>query len=204
MRHTRDVTEGTALPSQNSWAGRQRVSHKRQQRTDGITLRPLSELLKTLLRLISRRHVGAGNGVRGAAGDAVAGGADGSREGRARRAELLQLQQTGACGERTDTFHHSNNIKSIEMLIFSSCSDLFLLFIRWKLFNKCCRTSSSSLTTTITKLVLEFFLSLQLGALHEVLERLQTKRINPWEKKYGQVPSVSPRISLCHTHTNIP
>uniref|UniRef100_H3BZJ5 Cocaine- and amphetamine-regulated transcript 2 n=1 Tax=Tetraodon nigroviridis TaxID=99883 RepID=H3BZJ5_TETNG len=28
-----------------------------------------------------------------------------------------------------------------------------------------------------------------LGALHEVLERLQTKRINPWEKKYGQVPS---------------
>ncbi|KAK2880631.1 hypothetical protein Q8A73_023329 [Channa argus] len=30
-----------------------------------------------------------------------------------------------------------------------------------------------------------------LGALHEVLEKLQTKRINPWEKKYGQVPSVS-------------
>ncbi|XP_036963292.1 cocaine- and amphetamine-regulated transcript 2 isoform X1 [Acanthopagrus latus] len=29
----------------------------------------------------------------------------------------------------------------------------------------------------------------QLGALHEVLEKLQTKRINPWEKKYGQVPS---------------
>ncbi|XP_037834218.1 cocaine- and amphetamine-regulated transcript 2 [Kryptolebias marmoratus] len=29
----------------------------------------------------------------------------------------------------------------------------------------------------------------QLGALQEVLERLQTKRINPWEKKYGQVPS---------------
>ncbi|KAM8751582.1 cocaine- and amphetamine-regulated transcript 2 isoform X2 [Acanthopagrus latus] len=28
-----------------------------------------------------------------------------------------------------------------------------------------------------------------LGALHEVLEKLQTKRINPWEKKYGQVPS---------------
>uniref|UniRef100_A0A3Q3B3K5 Cocaine- and amphetamine-regulated transcript protein n=1 Tax=Kryptolebias marmoratus TaxID=37003 RepID=A0A3Q3B3K5_KRYMA len=28
-----------------------------------------------------------------------------------------------------------------------------------------------------------------LGALQEVLERLQTKRINPWEKKYGQVPS---------------
>ncbi|XP_013878449.1 cocaine- and amphetamine-regulated transcript 2 [Austrofundulus limnaeus] len=27
------------------------------------------------------------------------------------------------------------------------------------------------------------------GALQEVLERLQTKRINPWEKKYGQVPS---------------
>ena len=36
----------------------------------------------------------------------------------------------------------------------------------------------------------------QLGALHEVLEKLQTKRINPWEKKYGQVPSVS------HTHTH--
>ncbi|XP_053174924.1 cocaine- and amphetamine-regulated transcript 2 [Scomber japonicus] len=28
-----------------------------------------------------------------------------------------------------------------------------------------------------------------LGDLHEVLEKLQTKRINPWEKKYGQVPS---------------
>uniref|UniRef100_A0A3P9IX09 Cocaine- and amphetamine-regulated transcript protein n=3 Tax=Oryzias TaxID=8089 RepID=A0A3P9IX09_ORYLA len=28
-----------------------------------------------------------------------------------------------------------------------------------------------------------------LGALHDVLERLQTTRINPWEKKYGQVPS---------------
>ncbi|CAN9498630.1 unnamed protein product [Ophioblennius macclurei] len=28
-----------------------------------------------------------------------------------------------------------------------------------------------------------------LGALQEVLEKLQTKRINPWEKKYGQVPS---------------
>ncbi|XP_034444167.1 cocaine- and amphetamine-regulated transcript 2 [Hippoglossus hippoglossus] len=28
-----------------------------------------------------------------------------------------------------------------------------------------------------------------LGALHEVLEKLQTKRINPWEKKHGQVPS---------------
>lgn len=37
----------------------------------------------------------------------------------------------------------------------------------------------------------EVFCSPQLGALHEVLERLQTKRINPWEKKYGQVPSVS-------------
>lgn len=24
-----------------------------------------------------------------------------------------------------------------------------------------------------------------------MLEKLQTKRINPWEKKYGQVPSVS-------------
>lgn len=31
----------------------------------------------------------------------------------------------------------------------------------------------------------------QLGALHEVLEKLQTRRINPWEKKHGQVPSVS-------------
>ncbi|XP_068169827.1 cocaine- and amphetamine-regulated transcript 2 [Antennarius striatus] len=28
-----------------------------------------------------------------------------------------------------------------------------------------------------------------LGALHEVLERLQTKRIDPWERKYGRVPS---------------
>ncbi|KAM9854645.1 cocaine- and amphetamine-regulated transcript 2 [Aulostomus maculatus] len=28
-----------------------------------------------------------------------------------------------------------------------------------------------------------------LGDLHEVLEKLQTKSINPWEKKYGQVPS---------------
>uniref|UniRef100_A0A8C8I259 Cocaine- and amphetamine-regulated transcript 2 n=1 Tax=Oncorhynchus tshawytscha TaxID=74940 RepID=A0A8C8I259_ONCTS len=29
-----------------------------------------------------------------------------------------------------------------------------------------------------------------LGALHEVLKKLQTKRINPWEKKFGQVPTV--------------
>ncbi|XP_029613377.1 cocaine- and amphetamine-regulated transcript 2 [Salmo trutta] len=28
-----------------------------------------------------------------------------------------------------------------------------------------------------------------LGALHEVLKKLQTKRINPWEKKFGQVPT---------------
>ncbi|XP_010882083.1 cocaine- and amphetamine-regulated transcript 2 [Esox lucius] len=28
-----------------------------------------------------------------------------------------------------------------------------------------------------------------LGALHEVLEKLQTKRINPWEKKFGQLPT---------------
>nr|ALC78694.1 cocaine- and amphetamine-regulated transcript 2a [Solea senegalensis] len=28
-----------------------------------------------------------------------------------------------------------------------------------------------------------------LGALHEVLEKLQTNRIHLWEKKYGQVPS---------------
>ncbi|XP_062856772.1 cocaine- and amphetamine-regulated transcript 2 [Trichomycterus rosablanca] len=27
-----------------------------------------------------------------------------------------------------------------------------------------------------------------LGALHDVLEKLQTKRIPPWEKKFGQVP----------------
>lgn len=40
---------------------------------------------------------------------------------------------------------------------------------------------------------------MQLGALHEVLERLQTKRINPWEKKYGQVPSVSLSHTLTHT-----
>ncbi|XP_046890348.1 cocaine- and amphetamine-regulated transcript 2 [Hypomesus transpacificus] len=28
-----------------------------------------------------------------------------------------------------------------------------------------------------------------LGALHDVLEKLQTKRISPWEKKFGQVPT---------------
>ncbi|KAK5866761.1 hypothetical protein PBY51_011311 [Eleginops maclovinus] len=28
-----------------------------------------------------------------------------------------------------------------------------------------------------------------LGALQEVLEKLQTTKINPWERKYGQVPS---------------
>ncbi|KAJ0069945.1 hypothetical protein NL108_017516, partial [Boleophthalmus pectinirostris] len=28
-----------------------------------------------------------------------------------------------------------------------------------------------------------------MGDLQEVLEKLQTKRISPWEKKYGQVPS---------------
>ncbi|KAL2093575.1 hypothetical protein ACEWY4_010887 [Coilia grayii] len=27
-----------------------------------------------------------------------------------------------------------------------------------------------------------------LGALQDVLEKLQTKRINPWEKKFGKVP----------------
>ncbi|KAG5274108.1 hypothetical protein AALO_G00159270 [Alosa alosa] len=28
-----------------------------------------------------------------------------------------------------------------------------------------------------------------LGALQEVLEKLQTKRVNPWEKKFGKVPT---------------
>ncbi|KAJ8002962.1 hypothetical protein DPEC_G00164400 [Dallia pectoralis] len=28
-----------------------------------------------------------------------------------------------------------------------------------------------------------------LGALHEVLEKLQTKRVNPWEKKFGHLPT---------------
>ncbi|KAJ8412993.1 hypothetical protein AAFF_G00105750 [Aldrovandia affinis] len=28
-----------------------------------------------------------------------------------------------------------------------------------------------------------------LGALQEVLEKLQSKRISPWEKKFGQVPT---------------
>ncbi|KAJ8340320.1 hypothetical protein SKAU_G00349530 [Synaphobranchus kaupii] len=30
---------------------------------------------------------------------------------------------------------------------------------------------------------------LLLGALQEVLEKLQSKRISPWEKKFGQVPT---------------
>lgn len=30
----------------------------------------------------------------------------------------------------------------------------------------------------------------QLGALHEVLEKLQAKRLPLWEKKFGQVPTV--------------
>uniref|UniRef100_A0A8B9H1X5 Cocaine- and amphetamine-regulated transcript 2 n=2 Tax=Astyanax mexicanus TaxID=7994 RepID=A0A8B9H1X5_ASTMX len=34
-----------------------------------------------------------------------------------------------------------------------------------------------------------------LGALHEVLEKLQTKRIPPWEKKFGQVPMVKKTFS---------
>lgn len=34
------------------------------------------------------------------------------------------------------------------------------------------------------------FFFYQLGALHEVLEKLQMKRIPPWEKKFGQVPMV--------------
>lgn len=35
MRHTRDVTEEAALPSQNSGAGRHRLSHKLLRRTGG-------------------------------------------------------------------------------------------------------------------------------------------------------------------------
>lgn len=31
----------------------------------------------------------------------------------------------------------------------------------------------------------------QLGALHDVLEKLQSKRISLWEKKFGRVPTVS-------------
>lgn len=31
---------------------------------------------------------------------------------------------------------------------------------------------------------------LKLGALQEVLEKLQAKRLPMWEKKYGQVPTV--------------
>lgn len=102
---------GAALPSQNSGADGQRVIQAAAaDGRDGNTLRPLSELFTKLLRFIYGRHVGTGDGVCGAAGGAVAGGADGSREGRARRAGLLQLQQTGACDE--DWLHHSNKIKS--------------------------------------------------------------------------------------------
>lgn len=39
-------------------------------------------------------------------------------------------------------------------------------------------------------LLLFFFL--KLGALQEVLEKLQAKRLPMWEKKYGQVPTVGP------------
>lgn len=91
MRHSRDVTERDALPSQNSDAGRQRLSHLLLLRADRSTHWRLLEIFKALLRFISERHVGAGDGVCGATGGAVAGGADGSREGRARRSELLQL-----------------------------------------------------------------------------------------------------------------
>lgn len=68
--------------------------------------------------------MGAGDGVRGAAGGAVAGGADGSREGRARCAELFQLQQTGACDERTDMFPHSKY--KILICLFSNLDPFFI------------------------------------------------------------------------------
>lgn len=35
----------------------------------------------------------------------------------------------------------------------------------------------------------------QLGALHDVLKKLQTKRLPFWEKKFGQVPTVNLTIS---------
>lgn len=112
MRHAGDVTlRGCAAESKRRSELSARVTQSCcSGRTDGSTPRLLSELFRTLLRFISRRHVGTGDGVRGAAGGAVAGGADGSREGRARCAELFQLQQTGACDERTDTFHHKYKI----------------------------------------------------------------------------------------------
>lgn len=38
---------------------------------------------------------------------------------------------------------------------------------------------------------------LQLGALQEVLEKLQAKRLPLWEKKFGQVPTVGPPCPYC-------
>lgn len=101
MRHGRDIMEGgcAAESKQRSGSSARVIQAAAADGRDGNTLRPLSELFTKLLRFIYGRHVGTGDGVCGAAGGAVAGGADGSREGRARRAGLLQLQQTGACDE---------------------------------------------------------------------------------------------------------
>ncbi|MGH0173291.1 UNVERIFIED_CONTAM: hypothetical protein FKN15_016930 [Acipenser sinensis] len=37
-----------------------------------------------------------------------------------------------------------------------------------------------------------------LGALQEVLEKLQSKRVPAWEKKFGQVPTVTIPALLCY------
>lgn len=46
----------------------------------------------------------------------------------------------------------------------------------------------SILSSTKTSVMSSF--AWQLGALQEVLEKLQTKRLPMWEKKFGQVPTV--------------
>lgn len=49
------------------------------------------------------------------------------------------------------------------------------------------RTFAAGKQTHLTHI----FASWQLGALQEVLEKLQAKRLPLWEKKFGQVPTVT-------------
>ena len=39
--------------------------------------------------------------------------------------------------------------------------------------------------------IIVLYIFQQLGALQDVLEKLQTKRLSMWEKKFGQVPTVN-------------
>ncbi|XP_053486686.1 cocaine- and amphetamine-regulated transcript 2 [Ictalurus furcatus] len=78
----------------------------------------------------------------------------------------------------------------------SSIASRALLLLLLLVLRSCARADEDTEVDLDTRAIRDFYpkdpnLTSEkqlLGALHEVLEKLQMKRIPPWEKKFGQVP----------------